>query len=72
MPYAIVIARHGGSEVLERRETAAGVARAGEVRVRVTHVALNHLDTWVRRGVPGHDFGLPRIPGSDVAGVVDT
>jgi NADPH:quinone reductase-like Zn-dependent oxidoreductase len=72
MPYAIVIARHGGAEVLERRETAAGAALAGEVRVRVTHVALNHLDTWVRRGVPGHDFGLPRIPGSDVAGVVDT
>ncbi len=70
-PYAIVIARHGGPEVLERHDVAPLTAGAGEVRVRVTHVALNHLDTWVRRGVPGHDFGLPRIPGSDVAGEID-
>lgn len=34
-------------------------------------MGLNHLDLWVRRGVPGHDFHLPRVPGSDVAGVVD-
>ncbi len=72
MPFAIVVARHGGPEVLERREVAPVEPGPGEVRVRVTHVALNHLDTWVRRGVPGHDFGLPRIPGSDVAGVIDT
>lgn len=72
MPFAIVIARHGGPEVLEQVEVPPVEPGPGEVRVRVTHVALNHLDTWVRRGVPGHDFGLPRIPGSDVAGVVDT
>ena len=32
---------------------------------------VNHLDTWVRRGVPGHTFPLPMIPGCDGAGVVD-
>ncbi|MFK7927079.1 MAG: alcohol dehydrogenase catalytic domain-containing protein, partial [Myxococcota bacterium] len=37
--------------------------------MRVTHVGLNHLDVWVRRGVPGHRFPLPLIPGSDIAGV---
>lgn len=58
--------------MLERREVPPCHAAAGQVRVRVTHIALNHLDTWVRRGVPGHDFGLPRIPGSDVAGVIDS
>ncbi len=42
---------------------------AGEVALRVSHVGLNHLDVWVRRGVPGHSFPLPLIPGSDVAGV---
>lgn len=31
---------------------------------------MNHLDTWVRRGVPGHAFPLPIVPGCDVAGVV--
>jgi NADPH:quinone reductase-like Zn-dependent oxidoreductase len=42
-----------------------------EVRVQVKACALNHLDTWVRRGVPGHKFPLPMIPGCDVAGIVD-
>ncbi len=70
MSHAIVIAAHGGPEVLRWKDLPAAPVGPGEVRVRVTHVALNHLDTWVRRGVPGHDFGLPRIPGSDVAGIV--
>jgi len=43
--------------------------RAGEVMVRVTHVGLNHLDVWVRRGVDSHHFPLPLIPGSDVVGI---
>ena len=36
----------------------------GEVRdPRVAWAALNHLDVWVRRGVPGHRFPLPLIAG---------
>ncbi|MBC8327427.1 MAG: zinc-binding dehydrogenase, partial [Planctomycetes bacterium] len=42
-----------------------------EVRVRVAWAALNHLDTWVRRGVPGHRFPLPMTLGCDFSGVVD-
>ncbi len=67
----VVIDHHGGPGVLATRESPRPVAGPGEVLVRVTHVGLNHLDTWVRRGVPGHDFHLPRVPGSDVAGTVD-
>jgi NADPH:quinone reductase-like Zn-dependent oxidoreductase len=65
---AVVIARHGGPEMLEVRAVPAVEPGPDEVRLAVTHVGLNHLDTWVRRGVPGHDFHLPRIPGSDVVG----
>lgn len=68
---AVMVRRHGGPEVLTVEELPAVEAGPGEVRVEVTHVALNHLDLWVRRGVPGHDFHLPRIPGSDVVGRVD-
>lgn len=68
---AIRIDEHGGPEVLRRVELPTVEPGPGEVRVRVSHVALNHLDVWVRRGVPGHDFGLPRIPGSDVVGHTD-
>ncbi|MDP2317434.1 MAG: zinc-binding dehydrogenase [Pseudomonadota bacterium] len=66
----IVLTEHGGAEVLRVRSLAPQAPAPGEVRVAVTHVALNHLDLWVRKGVPGHDFHLPRIPGSDVAGVL--
>jgi NADPH:quinone reductase-like Zn-dependent oxidoreductase len=41
------------------------------VRVKIAAVGLNHLDTWVRRGVPGHRFPLPLVTSSDGAGVVD-
>ena len=40
----------------------------GKVGVRVTHVGLNHLDVWVRRGVTS-PVSLPLIPGSDVVGI---
>ena len=68
---AVRVDAHGGPEALTIREVARPEPGADEVRVRVTHVALNHLDLWVRRGVPGHDFHLPRILGSDVAGLAD-
>lgn len=68
---AVVVREHGGPEVLriESRESAA--PGPGEVRVRVRAVALNHLDLWVRKGVPGHLFPLPLIPGCDIAGTVE-
>lgn len=64
---AIRIDAHGGPEQLRLVDLPDPQPAPGEIRVRVSHVALNHLDVWVRRGVPGHSFGLPRIPGSDVA-----
>ncbi len=43
----------------------------GEVKIRVLASALNHLDLWVGRGVPGLDLDYPRVGGSDVCGVVE-
>jgi len=68
---AVVIESHGGLETLRVTDAPMPQPGRGEVRIRVRACALNHLDTWVRRGVPGHRFPLPLIPGSDVAGVVD-
>jgi len=68
---AIIVREHGGPEKLERTELPDPELRPGEAIVRVRAVALNHLDIWVRRGVPGHKFPLPLIPGSEVAGVID-
>lgn len=72
---AIRVSRHGGPEVLEQVSLPMPTHPAGpdadgpSVLVHVTHVGLNHLDVWVRRGVAGHRFPLPLIPGSDVVGV---
>jgi len=44
---------------------------AGEVRVAVEAVALNHLDVFARRGDPGDEGAFPRRTGCDIAGVVD-
>ncbi|HEX9500257.1 MAG TPA: zinc-binding dehydrogenase [Thermoanaerobaculia bacterium] len=68
---AIVIREHGGVERLEKSVVPDPVPKPDEAIVRVRAVALNHLDLWVRRGVPGHTFHLPIIPSAEVAGIVD-
>ena len=67
---AIVFQRHGGPEVLEYTDAPEPQIKANEILVRVRAVALNHLDLWVRRGLPGIEIPLPHIPGSDVAGEI--
>ena len=64
------VARHGGPEALGWGEWGDPVPGPGEVTVRVRACALNHLDLWLRNGVPGHRFPLPLVPGSEVAGDV--
>jgi NADPH:quinone reductase-like Zn-dependent oxidoreductase len=68
---AIVIREHGGFERLEPAEIPPPTRGQSEALVRVKAVALNHLDIWLRRGVPGHKFPLPMIPGSEIAGVIE-
>jgi NADPH:quinone reductase-like Zn-dependent oxidoreductase len=66
---AIVIREHGGPEKLKLEEIPTPEISETEVLVRVKACALNHLDIWVRRGIPGLE--PPHIPGADVAGVVE-
>ncbi len=68
---AVVVQGHGGYEQLKFEERPLPEPGPGEVRVALRAAGCNQLDTWLRRGVPGHDFPLPLIPGSDGAGVVD-
>jgi NADPH:quinone reductase-like Zn-dependent oxidoreductase len=67
---AIVMQEHGGSSVLQYVDCPEPAIGANDVLVQVRACALNHLDLWVRRGLPGVAIPLPRIPGSDVAGEV--
>src|SRR5947207_321030 len=68
---AITLRAHGGPEVLHYEELPDLAPGPGEVRVRVQAVALNHLDVWVRKGLPHLKLKYPHVPGGDVAGVVD-
>jgi len=67
---AVRFHRHGGPEVLEVEEVPEPQPGPGEARVAVSAVALNHLDLWVRRGLPLR-IEMPHVGGSDFAGVVD-
>jgi NADPH:quinone reductase-like Zn-dependent oxidoreductase len=67
---AVRIHQHGGPEVLRYEDIAEPRTRPQEVLLRVRACALNHLDLWVRNGIPGMKFALPQILGSDIAGDV--
>jgi NADPH:quinone reductase-like Zn-dependent oxidoreductase len=68
---ATVLYKHGGPEVLEYRDIPDPEAGPGEVLVRVKAVALNHLDIWVRGGLPHLKISYPHLLGSDIAGLVE-
>ncbi len=67
---AVIFSQHGGPEVLQYTEVADPQIKANEVLIEVRACALNHLDVWVRGGLPGIEIPLPHILGDDVAGVV--
>jgi 2-desacetyl-2-hydroxyethyl bacteriochlorophyllide A dehydrogenase len=67
---AVVFAQHGAPNVLRNTDVPEPAIHPTEVLVRVRACALNHLDLWVRRGIPGVPIPLPHIPGSDIAGEV--
>ncbi len=65
---AIRMHEFGGPEVLRYEDVPDPTPRKDQVLVRVKACAMNHLDLWVRNGLPG--VTLPRILGSDIAGEV--
>src|SRR5580704_13726616 len=58
----------GGPEVLRYEDVPDAKPHKDQVLVRVKACAMNHLDIWVRKGLPG--VKLPHILGSDVAGEI--
>ena len=67
---AVVIHEHGGVDKLRFEEHPVPKIAADEVLVEVKAAALNHLDLWVRGGLPAFKLKMPHILGSDAAGVV--
>ena len=65
---AVRIHQFGGPEVLTYEDVPDPKPRQDQVLVRVRACALNHLDIWVRKGLPG--VNLPHILGTDAAGEI--
>jgi 2-desacetyl-2-hydroxyethyl bacteriochlorophyllide A dehydrogenase len=68
---AVIFKEHGGPEKLLYEEVPDPQIKPDEVLVRVKACALNHLDIWVRQGMPAYTIALPHISGSDVAGQIE-
>jgi len=67
---AALFRQHGGPEVMEVAEVPTPAPGPGEVQVRVSAAALNHIDLWLRGGLPALHVPLPHVSGGDVCGVV--
>jgi NADPH:quinone reductase-like Zn-dependent oxidoreductase len=67
---AVILSEHGGPEVLRYTDVPEPAIGARDVLIRVRACALNHLDLWIRKGLPGRKVPLPHIPGSDISGEV--
>ena len=65
---AVRIHKHGDEKVLNWENVSLPVVNNDHVLVKIKAVAINHLDIWIRKGIPG--ISLPMIIGSDGAGVV--
>ncbi|HHT9125160.1 MAG TPA: zinc-binding dehydrogenase [Candidatus Brocadiia bacterium] len=67
---AVVFYEHGGVDKLKYTDVPEPEISPAEVLVRVRACAINHLDIWVRQGMPGVRIPLPHILGCEAAGEV--
>jgi NADPH:quinone reductase-like Zn-dependent oxidoreductase len=68
---ASFLTEHGDIDKIRYDDLPDPVPGPGQVRVRVRAGAINHLDIFVRIGIPGISLAMPHVMGSDGAGVVD-
>ncbi|MEM3086000.1 MAG: zinc-binding dehydrogenase [Halobacteria archaeon] len=67
---AVTLRGHGGPEVLKVETLPDPRPGPKEALVRVKACGLNHLDVWVRKGLPNLELAHPHIPGADISGTV--
>lgn len=69
---AVFFREHGGPDRVEHGDLPDPAPGPGQVCVKVKAGALNHLDLFVRNGIPGLTVALPHVMGSDGAGIVES
>ena len=68
---AVVFEGHGGTEVLQLKSVPVPRVGPNDALLRIRAAGLNYNDVWGRRGLPGMDFYLPHISGTDASGIVE-
>jgi len=68
---AVFLEKHGGGEVLKFGELPDPQPQPTEVVIHLKAAALNHIDIWIRNGIPAYPVKFPHILGSDGAGIVE-
>jgi NADPH:quinone reductase-like Zn-dependent oxidoreductase len=67
---AVVFSQHGGPDVLEYRDAPDPSPGPGEVLIEVKATSVNHIDIFLRRGMPGVKVPMPKIAGCDASGII--
>ena len=68
---AITIYNHGGIEALKLADFKKPICPSDKILIKIKACSINHLDIWVRNGIPGLNIPLPLILGSDASGVIE-
>ncbi len=68
---AVVFHEHGGPEKLVYEDRPDPRCGPDDALVQVKAASVNHLDIWLRQGIPSYSIPLPHISGCDVAGIVE-
>jgi len=69
---AMILSEFGPSDKLKFGELADPKPNGNEVLVRLEAASINHVDIWVRKGIPAYPVRLPHVLGCDGAGVVES
>ena len=68
---AVIFNEHGGPDKLIYKNVSDPTITEHEVIIKVKACSINHLDIWVRQGIPAYKVSFPHISGQDVSGVVE-
>ena len=67
---SIRIHQHGNVDVLSIDEHEVPTYKDDELLINIKACSINHLDVWIRMGLPGLPINFPLILGSDGSGVI--
>ena len=68
---AAIFNEFGGPEKLLYKDVPVPAIGRDEVLIRVKACSINHLDIWIRQGIPAYKLSLPHISGCDIAGIIE-